>query len=223
MQPKPRLAVNQNFSGGADFASNEKLIHKLAYKAYMRARAAGFSLALDDCRQEICIAWWKASQGFKPELGNRFSTYFVKAAFAHINQIFEREERSTTKLGLVSMTLNTDSDGDGDLDEVLDIDTSVSPEETAMMAEAYEVNVASASRTAKLVMMWLVNPPSFLEEEARMRQAKAKAKNGGMGIDGRPVVTLGMIIKAVSRLFVLSKVEIDTLKHELKDVEAKLT
>lgn len=61
---------------------NVGLVHSAAH------RFCGRGIEYDDLYQAGCIGLIKAADGFKPELGLKFSTYAVPAIFGEIKRLF---------------------------------------------------------------------------------------------------------------------------------------
>lgn len=62
------------------------LIHLQAKFGFKWACQSGLIMAYDDLYQEACIAFLKAAEGYDPDTGLKFSTYFTKVAFSQFRQ-----------------------------------------------------------------------------------------------------------------------------------------
>lgn len=75
--------MNQNIK----FEDNIGLVHLNAKFGFKWAQGAGLSLAYDDLFQEASIAFLLAAEGYSPETGLKFSTYYTAAAFSQFRKV----------------------------------------------------------------------------------------------------------------------------------------
>ena len=68
------------------FQDNVGLVHLQAKRGFKWAQGAGLSLDYDDMFQEASLAFVVAAEGFDPEAGLKFSTYFTKVAFSEFRK-----------------------------------------------------------------------------------------------------------------------------------------
>ena len=145
------------------------LIHTITRKALARASGMGSTMDYHDLYQETCVAFVKAADGFKPELGWKFSTYFMTTAWRHLNKMFEKEENYRVHLGVISIEKLSSPDliGEGDpLDYVAAAgDFSYSPEEILEQRQEMESAMAEFSPLATRIVEWLIEPPEELALE----------------------------------------------------------
>lgn len=68
------------------FKDNVGLVHMQAKRGFKWAQGAGLSLDYDDMFQEASLAFVVAANGFDPDTGLKFSTYFTKVAFSEFRK-----------------------------------------------------------------------------------------------------------------------------------------
>jgi len=69
-----------------DFKDNIGLVHTQAKFGYKWAQGAGLSLDYEDMFQEASLAFVLAVEGYDPDSGLKFSTYYTKAAFSQFRK-----------------------------------------------------------------------------------------------------------------------------------------
>lgn len=69
-----------------DFKENVGLVHLQAKFGYKWAQGAGLSLDYEDMFQEASVAFVLAAEGYDPDSGLKFSTYYTKAAFSQFRK-----------------------------------------------------------------------------------------------------------------------------------------
>lgn len=73
-----------------DFKANLGLVHFHAKRGFAWAQQAGVPLSYEDMFQEASMAFVVASRGFDPDSGNKFSTYFTRAAHSAFSKAVGR-------------------------------------------------------------------------------------------------------------------------------------
>jgi hypothetical protein len=69
-----------------NFEENIGLVHLQAKQGYRWAQGAGVAMDYDDMFQEASVAFVLAAEGYKPETGLKFSTYFSQVAFSQFRK-----------------------------------------------------------------------------------------------------------------------------------------
>jgi hypothetical protein len=68
------------------FEDHIGIIHMQAMFGFKWAKSTGQSLDYDDMFQEASLAFVLAAEGYKPEMGLKFSTYYTKVAFSQFRR-----------------------------------------------------------------------------------------------------------------------------------------
>jgi RNA polymerase sigma factor (sigma-70 family) len=212
-----RFAINARFANDQNqtsYENNQALMVKLANDYCKSLARSGLLVDFDDMMQEMRSAWLVAVSGFKPELGNRFSTYFVRVAFTHMRKLMESERRNTRDLGLVSID-STIGDSELSLSDILATD-ELDPETALIMEQQAEGILRSLSDRAREVVNWLLNPPEALLQELRAMKHKASMSQSGRRVPS--MITLGLACEYSTRLHGLGRRDYFKLLQELKAV-----
>lgn len=159
------------------FKENVGLVHSAARKGAARAAAVGCStLDHDDFVQELTEVFIKAYDLHDPTK-TRFSTYFMRSAYNHINKMMEKVNIERMEMGVRSVeemsSWNQDDDG-GELGFTVEDVTAIGPEEAAQMNSMVNAWHAKLSPGARLVLEWTLNPPDFIENEFLAQLAHAE-------------------------------------------------
>lgn len=221
-----QVTVNKQFDVvGADktsFEHNHGLIKHVARRVYTRALAAGLSIDLEDLENETVIAWCKARDAFRPEVGARFSTYFMKAAFTHLNRVMEKEGHAhfDGKLGSLDETI-----GESEMTMVDTIaDEYSSPEQISVATREFKHAFDSLSPQARFVVTVLVSPTEeiWAEFRAYQEQHKIAAKlNDGQYTRTTPDINMTFAVVLASKMFNLTKNGKNKLRRELDRLQAE--
>lgn len=186
-------------------------IVQITKRAYGRASAANMPVCFEELKQEVTLAWVVASNGFDPEKGCEFSTYFYNVAFSRLNKFFDKLGKQTIELGLTSSTIATE-DGDTQIEDITESDLS-EPDASLLMSENFQQFYENLkSPDARLAIDMLIDTPDYVEAELNAQQAKTDTKRA-QGRDSRCARDLNL--KFILRLIARLRCEKDTYAHKL--------
>lgn len=157
--------VNAEFAGCQEptVENTYRLVKSIANSQKMRSRIASMAhvLTVEDIEQELWIAWISSKEKFDPQAGVRFSTYYMKMAYWHINRVFENQAKS------VRATSDNITVNEGEHLSLFDkiADEGVTPEEFCENTDAAEKAISELSTVAQQVVAWLKEPPEVLAQE----------------------------------------------------------
>lgn len=188
----------------------EKQIATFASRVLRRLRAGGNqTIALEDIKQELVIAWCKARDAYSPDHGVPFAAYLARGMMLHINRWADAEMQEYWSSGftedddgrrLYDGKLSMDAEqNEGGEDEVT-LHGAVSselanPEELAIESDIRRRVFAIASSAAKSFLSLLDSPPAYIIEEVEAMRAKAAySRERGMAGWAPTGVTAHMIM-----------------------------
>jgi DNA-directed RNA polymerase specialized sigma24 family protein len=155
-----RQAKNAQFANDGSLQSVERLVEKLTFKFYSRAAKLGIGMEEDDVRQEIRLAYTKASQKWRPDGGALFATYFQTVAQNEFNRRIERAVTDRTEMGMISyqdiMAGATDEQTGDPLEYLATDDMEASPEDHLVEAETVKERLSGLSFQALRLMTALI-------------------------------------------------------------------
>lgn len=193
------------------YKENIGLVHKVARKVHARLHAMGAAVPYDDVFQEATVVMIRAYEKFDPSLGFKFSTYYVKAAYYELNNFVKSYEQDCNVLQVCSLQGACDDNGD-----TIDMESTIdgghgSPEQMLEAKELLEEIEEKLSPMANKIMKILVDPPDLIMQEWE----SLKALSGG-----RSEMTIGFVVKYLSRLMPVSKVEIRAAGSEISGLQS---
>jgi RNA polymerase sigma factor (sigma-70 family) len=148
---------------GRFYADNIGLIRMVAAKCVGRLRAIGTGMEFEDVVSELTIVFVKSYDLFDHEQG-KFSTYFMRSAYNHVNKLAERHERSIEFMSRSVEEMSSWSDDEMDVSEMI---PCVQPTQEDVLAHRQSVvdALSELSPLATTVISMTVNPPQFIENE----------------------------------------------------------
>lgn len=157
---------NTNQIIDTSFKGVERLLHQMARKGLNRLQAAGIMGADYDCVfGEMEVGYVKALNGFKPELGRKFTTFCVTVCWNEFNKYCERLEREHHAIGHVSLEeIGQSASGDGGFDpmELIADDVTESVEDAIERRQEAAITAKNLSRHAKFLLFHLAKPSKEL-------------------------------------------------------------
>jgi DNA-directed RNA polymerase sigma subunit (sigma70/sigma32) len=170
------------------YEAHEGLVHSTARAGYRRALTLGASLEFDDVLQEARIAFLNANDGYKPETGFAFSTYYTYCAWSQFRKMFKRDglvaekvkeddveaqayglkTKYVRRVSIVSadaLMERATEDGEGSLYDLREDESSPSPEATLEMRQQLAYLTAKLSPQAKAILSAWVTPGEQLKAE----------------------------------------------------------
>lgn len=165
------------------YADNVGLIHTVAQKGFGRLRAIGAATDYEDLFQELSETFVKAYDRFDESLGNKFSTYFMQAAYHEVNRIAKRFEVERIEFGVKSFEeMSAGLDG-GSVEEMIP-DSAMTPEQELIGRDTVRDMLERLSPLASMIAEMAINPPDFMENEFAAAQAHAEYSRS-LGVEKR--------------------------------------
>jgi len=163
------------------YVENSGLIHTVARKGYGRLQAIGSGMEYDDLVQDLTVVFIKSYDKFDEASGNRFSTYFMAAAFNRINRIAGEQEIERVENGVRSMEeMSERFEDDTSIEEVIASDAAT-PEQIVEAASIAQGVLSKLSPLAAKIAEMAIDPPDFIEREFMAAQAHAEiSRNKGI-------------------------------------------
>lgn len=187
------------------YAKNVGLVHAVARKGYARLMSIGAAMPYDDVVQEMSIVFIKAFDGYSPELGNKFSSYFTRAAYNQVNEIVKDYSDERIKYGVRSVEemsehIKSNEDIDVDVGSYI-VCTRNTPERDAIQNEAFTRVLGRLSPLATQIVSWMIDPPKLLEGELMARVAHAEfARSQGVAKRASDSVSIGFVCDVLMRV-----------------------
>lgn len=174
-----------------EFGEHRGFVFKLARKYLVRVHAARLPMDMDDVIGELSVAFVNAGNGYKPESGYGFTTYFGMCAQNHMNKVLGKMSREqygedvpdedcvqgerSNKFGLGLLSINDlQVEGGGDPLDYLFPDDSMTVEDrmdaVSVVTGILSDNTLSPETRAYIGM--LVNPS--MVSEAAMQRIEAR-------------------------------------------------
>jgi len=226
--------LNPEFAGGEDatsYENNHRLMHDLAIKAHKKLRLAGYDMPYDDVFQEVSVSYCKARDGFKPESGFRFSTYFVTAFWRNFAKVMEKLYRYKPVEGVSLNSFSLDSGDDSNLESILAVDEQgYTPEEYFWHKEAISYTSKRLDALSRRVLEEMVDPSDELmaalaNEKGRGNVTIVPVKNG-YSPAYHDTLKLDFVVRHVTRSYNLSSDQLGILTKKVRkafnDVAAEL-
>lgn len=207
------------------YAENVGLVHAVARKGHARLLSIGAAMPYEDVAQEMSIVFIKAFDGYSPELGNKFSSYFTRAAYNHLNEIVKGYSDERVKYGVRSVEEMSEHIKSN---EGIDVDVGGyivcnrnTPERDAMQNEAFAAVFSGLSPIAAQIVSWLIDPPELVEEELSARIAHAEfARSHGVPKRASDSLSLGFVCDVLLKTGV-SNQAIRQARRELEKAVSK--
>lgn len=141
-----------------------RLVKSIAHSPKMRSRIESMAsvMSVEDVEQELWVAWANSREKFDPSKGVRFSTFYVRMAYWHINRVFDDKKRSVRA---VSENTAFGEDEISLFDRVAS--EGATPEESCEVIDEAAVAISDLSVVAQQVVAWMCEPPAVLLEELR--------------------------------------------------------
>jgi DNA-directed RNA polymerase specialized sigma24 family protein len=172
------------------FEDHVGLTHKLAKRMFAWAQSFQVSMDYEDAFQEVSVAFVKAAEGYKPETGNAFSTYYTFCAKTHFKKFMEKEmgrtnrhlDRATGQISGAGMVSVDDMRFEDDTDpyEVLDAGVHHSPEAAMELKQELAERYAKLKPVARTMFDWMTQPPQELIDELGRIRAHHNEKPGAL-------------------------------------------
>lgn len=207
------------------YAKNVGLVHSVARKGYGRLVAIGAAMPYDDVVQELSIIFIKAFDGYSPELGHKFSSYFTRAAYNHLNEIVKGYSNERVKHGVRSVEEMSEriksSEGiDADVGNYIAC-TRNTPEREAIQNETFAVVLSKLSPLAVQIVSWLIEPPKLVEDELLARIAHAEfARSQGVAKRAGDSINIGFVCDVLMKVGV-GEQAIRVARRELEKTVSK--
>lgn len=195
----------------AFYKENMGLVRRVAIKVHARALAMGLSLPYDDIEQEASIVFLRAYEGFNPDLGFKFSTYFTKSAYNQLNKYLETQGgKDREELGLFSMHAAVHDDGEPiDMESMIEGDFDT-PEECLEEKQLIEYITNSISPLANQMIQFVVDPPPELQEEFQASRSGSDREYSA--------IPLSFVCSFAERVMGATPAEMRAARAELQDV-----
>lgn len=169
-------------------ALSERSISTFASKVMRRLSGAGDngrSFGLDDIKQELRIAWIKASQTYNAEIGVPFQAYLVNGMKQHVNRLLEKHINRRHD-EVISISLDQPIDK-GDGDGKTSIHSFIASDDDAPGLEYenhehFEYVSEKLSPRAKLFLTLLYRQPAELLEQVVCLRKKTDFGKHHLGI-----------------------------------------
>lgn len=195
---KPQSNPNNSTS----YEDNIMAIQKMTTYWHGRAQNAGLAVERDEVFSEVCLAFAKAQVNYKPSTGYRFSTFYYSSIRNELSKWTQKQMKAENygkNIPMLGMSEANEEDG-WSAEEYF-------PSEHNMESEIHlEEIVLNAherlSKTAKIAIDWIVNPPSALERELEGGKKKAQFSTRKLGVKriGKVDINLDMILSFLSRV-----------------------
>lgn len=224
-----KFTINKEFDVGGDptdYARNERLMRDLAFKAHGRLQAANHhGMTPDDVFQEVCLIYVKCREGYKPESGFRFSTYFVTSFWRAFAKTMEALYKRKPVEG-IAVYSSTDEDGEeeGALDNVAW--DGYSPEEALMQKQAISLATSRLDGLSRRVLEAMVAPSADLMgalevDKGRANVAIVNTKHGPRhAFQGR--LRIDFVVRHLTRNYNLDDRQTSTLVKMVKQAFAEV-
>jgi hypothetical protein len=198
------------------YADNTGLIHTVARKGFRRLQAIGASIEYEDVVQELTEVFIKSFDHFDEASGNRFSSYFVPAAYRKVNSIAEDYEKERIELKIHSFEeMNARLNDGNHIEET--ICSGISSVEDQIDAGRLAVRILGGlSPLASMIAQMAIDPPEFMEHEFSAAQAHAEYARGvGVELRARGSLNLSFVCSALEKADVLPASVIRSAKREV--------
>lgn len=156
------------------YAANIGLVHSVTRKGYARIQQISGSYCYEDLFQDLSITFINSYKGFDESKGNKFSTYFVRAAYNRINTLANEIFEERCKFGVRSFEEMSEDIDSGDVYEILNVSGSVAPEVTMDVAAYLTKAAEKLSPVAATMVNWMIDPPDFVLSEIKASMAYAQ-------------------------------------------------
>ena len=109
-----------------------------AWQLWRRAHKRGVRVDIEDVEAEIAMVWVRCRDGFDPDRGVAFDTYFSRSCQHHLTSLCQRYgDRAMDSAIKLDHPMRADSGEDGGYMEILD-HSQRSPEQNAIISEVIE-------------------------------------------------------------------------------------
>lgn len=198
------------------YAENVGLIHTVARKGYGRLQAIGSSMDYEDLVQELAEVFIRAYDLFDEERGNRFSTYFMTAAYNRINRIAAGQEVERVENGVRSMEEMNERMGEGSNVEEMIASSDATPEQIVEAVSTAMSLLNGLSPLAAKIAEMAINPPEFIEREFVAAQANAEiSRNKGIEKRASKSLNVSFVCLVLERATDLPVVTIREARKEI--------
>jgi len=145
-----------------DFKDHIKLAKYLT-RQVMR-RYAGVRLEFDDVFGEVALIWVRCRDGFDPEFGVQFTTYFTRAVHKSASNIVRHlRDPALASAARLDQPIFTDEDGEDGSMQIADIG-ALSPERGAIISEALITINKSSPLLTRLLALCRDQPAELIQE-----------------------------------------------------------
>lgn len=162
---KSQVNANIKFEDWELFA--KKLAHQFRRSIYKW----GHSITFEDAYSEVTLRWVLARDGFKPELGFSFGTYFARAVHYWVRPFVQsmREDRESNNA--VRLDLSVVDEGDSSFHEIIVDRGQHTPEQDLIRREGLEIGQDIPPLVRHLLKLMIEAPEELLCE---LRAAEAQ-------------------------------------------------
>lgn len=195
------------------FEGYVKLLHKQAHKCHTRMVALGMNYDYEDVFNEAVAVYCNCKQKFKPEMGNKFTTYLVYAVYNRINGLIDKEFKRGVP---VVASIDAIDDNGNTLAEILPSSASVT---TDIREQELEDHLnGKLSHLAMVVVSLITDPPDELVQEFDANRIKSQlAAEQGMDIRAPRCIGFNFVVNHfLARVLNLNAAECRAIRHEIK-------
>ena len=199
------------------YADNVGLIHKVASNGFRRLQAMGASLEYQDLFQDLTVVFIHSFDAFDPALGNKFSTYYVPAAYNRVNRLAEKVRVERIEGGTVSIEEMSDHSEDQLPFEERIASNAATPEQHAEISSMARDMARHLSPLAQQILDLAIDPPEFMEHEFVAQQAHAEfARSLGKARRNRQQeLGLGFVCSVLQKTTALPATAIQKARQEI--------
>lgn len=181
-------------------------------KAFNRAKSAKVKdIDQIDIYHECIIAWCKARDLFKPELGIPFKAYLFKGVKDHVNKFLDKKMTHAHNAGV---SIDEDNDEENTFHDIIPSD-DIPIDQVLIQSDLIAKVTNDLSDLAKMFLGLLINTPEeLLNEHEKIMLRNQHACSKGIIKQTPKFITESLVI----RLMGLTKRESTLIKQEISEV-----
>ena len=188
------------------FEDYQALAKKLANQFKSRVTRRGFRIDYDEAYSEVCLLWVKARDGFKPERGSSFATYWIRCVVYEVKIYIaklkdQREERNAVFLDKDRHNSQHNHGSDSCVHDLVEDSSARSQFDVFAFKQASWIIKGRTPLLGKLLDLTASEHDELQAELDAAQAQRAYAQSLGINVDSRFALPTTLTPKVLAEVF----------------------